>query len=97
MPNPCHAASAPLRLPPVRTRRAPAPVPVPVPVSRAAGHRQRGAGAAGFLLAQFQAIPEIGDTVAAHGWRFEVADRDGRRIDRIIASRLPAARRRQKV
>lgn len=53
--------------------------------------------AAGFLLAQFQAIPEIGDTVAAHGWRFEVADRDGRRIDRIIASRLPAARRRQKV
>ncbi|HWK95755.1 MAG TPA: hemolysin family protein [Pseudolabrys sp.] len=53
--------------------------------------------AAGFLLAQFQAIPEIGDATSAHGWRFEVADRDGRRIDRIVATRLPSARRRQKM
>jgi len=53
--------------------------------------------AAGFLLAQFQAIPEIGDTIAVHGWRFEVADRDGRRIDRIIATRVVSANRRQKL
>ncbi len=67
MPNPCHAASAPLRLPPVRTRRAPAPVPVPVPVSRAAGHRQRGAGAAGFLLASIPILTlGLGGVEAAH-------------------------------
>jgi putative hemolysin len=53
--------------------------------------------AAGFLLAQFQAIPEIGDAIAVHGWRFEVADRDGRRIDRIIATRVVPANRRQKL
>lgn len=53
--------------------------------------------AAGFLLAQFQAIPEIGDTIAAHGWRFEVADRDGRRIDRIVATRVVSPNRRQKL
>lgn len=51
--------------------------------------------AAGFLLAQFQAIPEIGDSIAVHGWRFEVADRDGRRIDRIIATRVVSVNRRQ--
>lgn len=50
--------------------------------------------AAGFLLAQFQALPHIGDATTAHGWRFEVADLDGRRIDRIIATRsLSTARR----
>lgn len=49
--------------------------------------------AAGFLLAQFQRIPQIGDTTTAHGWRFEVADLDGRRIDRIIATRVVTARR----
>jgi len=51
--------------------------------------------AAGFVLAQFQALPGIGDAIVAHGWRFEVADLDGRRIDRIIATRakLPATRR----
>lgn len=53
--------------------------------------------AAGFLLAQFQSIPEIGDSIAVHGWRFEVADRDGRRIDRIIASRVVPTNRRQKL
>jgi putative hemolysin len=50
--------------------------------------------AAGFLLAQFQAIPRIGDTIAAHGWRFEIADLDGRRIDRVIATRSRTAARR---
>ncbi|RDV01115.1 hemolysin family protein [Undibacter mobilis] len=53
--------------------------------------------AAGFLLARFQAIPQIGDAIAAHGWRFEIADLDGRRIDRIIATRVVTANRRQKL
>jgi CBS domain containing-hemolysin-like protein len=30
----------------------------------------------------------------AHGWRFEIADLDGRRIDRFIATRARAAARR---
>ena len=51
--------------------------------------------AAGFLLAQFQRIPGIGEATVAFGWHFEVADLDGRRIDRIIATRAkpPATRR----
>jgi putative hemolysin len=27
------------------------------------------------------------------GWRFEIVDLDGRRIDKVIASRRPSARR----
>jgi magnesium and cobalt exporter, CNNM family len=29
----------------------------------------------------------------SHGWRFEVVDLDGRRIDKVLASRMPASRR----
>ena len=50
---------------------------------------------AGFLLAQFQAIPHIGDTIVANGWRFEIADLDGRRIDRIVATRARETRTRR--
>ncbi len=34
---------------------------------------------AGFLLQEFGKIPEVGDHVVAHAWRFEVMDLDGRR------------------
>ena len=39
--------------------------------------------------------PSAGDrrTVDAQGWRFEVVDLDGRRIDKVIATRLPGGRR----
>ena len=39
--------------------------------------------------------PSAGDRrdVDAQGWRFEVVDLDGRRIDKVIASRLPGPRR----
>jgi magnesium and cobalt exporter, CNNM family len=30
-----------------------------------------------------------GECVDAQGWRFEVVDLDGRRIDKLIATRLP--------
>lgn len=43
--------------------------------------------AAGFLLHAFGAIPEVGARVAAQGWEFEVIDLDGRRIDKVLASR----------
>jgi putative hemolysin len=47
---------------------------------------------AGFALAQFKRIPAAGETFEAFGWHFEVVDLDGRRIDKVIASRGPARR-----
>ena len=48
---------------------------------------------AGFVLARFGRIPQIGEYTEAHGWRFEVVDLDGRRIDKIlIAKGLPRRR-----
>jgi putative hemolysin len=43
---------------------------------------------AGFLLDQFGAIPNVGEHVEAHGWRFEIVDLDGRRIDKVLATPL---------
>lgn len=40
---------------------------------------------AGFVLARFGRLPETGDYVEWHGWRFEVVDMDGRRIDKVLA------------
>jgi putative hemolysin len=48
---------------------------------------------AGYLLSHFHHLPATGETIDAQGWRFEVVDLDGRRIDKIIASRLPVPRR----
>lgn len=44
--------------------------------------------AAGFVLQHLGALPDVGQTFDAHGWRFEVIDMDGRRIDKILASRM---------
>jgi putative hemolysin len=44
---------------------------------------------AGFLLHEFGTIPDIGEHVEAHGWRFEIVDVDGRRIDKVLATPLP--------
>ncbi|MEX0644859.1 MAG: hemolysin family protein, partial [Parvularculaceae bacterium] len=43
---------------------------------------------AGFLLELLGRIPAPGETVEAQGWRFEIVDLDGRRIDKVIATRL---------
>jgi putative hemolysin len=43
---------------------------------------------AGFVLARFGRLPETGDYVDWHGWRFEVVDMDGRRIDKVLAQAL---------
>ncbi|MCC6490115.1 MAG: HlyC/CorC family transporter [Candidatus Hydrogenedentes bacterium] len=40
--------------------------------------------AAGFALAQFGHIPKAGSAFGSGGWRFEVVDMDGRRIDKIL-------------
>jgi putative hemolysin len=43
---------------------------------------------AGFLLQEFATIPSVGDKVSVAGWRFEIVDLDGRRIDKVLATRL---------
>lgn len=46
---------------------------------------------AGFALFQFGHLPEAGESFSHEGWRFEILDLDGRRIDKLLVSRLPAA------
>jgi putative hemolysin len=53
--------------------------------------------AAGFVLSQLGHLPEIGESFDTQGWRFEVVDLDGRRIDKILVSRIAAPRRRAAV
>ncbi len=48
---------------------------------------------AGFVLATLQHLPKTGEHVEAGGWRFEVVDLDGRRIDKVLASRVRLTRR----
>jgi putative hemolysin len=43
---------------------------------------------AGFILAQLGRVPGEGATVAYGGWRFEVVDMDGRRIDKVLVRRV---------
>lgn len=50
--------------------------------------------AAGFALHLFGRLPVTGDFVEHQGYRFEVLDLDGRRIDKLLVSKLPAATRR---
>jgi putative hemolysin len=50
--------------------------------------------AAGFALGQFGHLPAVGESFDSQRWRFEVVDLDGRRIDKILARRIAAGRRR---
>ncbi|WP_448585037.1 hemolysin family protein [Thermaurantiacus sp.] len=43
---------------------------------------------AGFVLAELEHIPETGEYFDAHGFRFEVVDMDGRKIDKLLVRRL---------
>jgi CBS domain containing-hemolysin-like protein len=45
---------------------------------------------AGFALFQFGHLPEVGEVFAYGGWRFEIVDLDGRRIDKILATKEDA-------
>jgi len=42
---------------------------------------------AGLIIAELRHLPKTGEIVEAHGWRFEVVDMDGHRIDKIIAAK----------
>jgi putative hemolysin len=44
---------------------------------------------AGFVLEQLGHIPELGESFDQGDWRFEIVDLDGRRIDKVLARRLP--------
>jgi putative hemolysin len=48
---------------------------------------------AGYILSHLHRLPATGECVDAQGYRFEVVDLDGRRIDKVIASRLPGVHR----
>jgi putative hemolysin len=45
---------------------------------------------AGFVLAQLGRVPAEGEAFAYGGWRFEVVDMDGRRIDKVLVRRAMA-------
>lgn len=49
---------------------------------------------AGFALSVLKRIPETGEVFTSDGWKFEVVDMDGRKIDKLLASR-PKRRRRE--
>ncbi|AGX87279.1 hemolysin family protein [Candidatus Symbiobacter mobilis] len=44
---------------------------------------------AGFLMATSGHLLATGETVRCGAWQFEVVDLDGRRVDKVLASRLP--------
>lgn len=44
---------------------------------------------AGLVISKLQHLPSTGEAVEALGWRFEVVDLDGRRIDKVLATRGP--------
>ena len=46
---------------------------------------------AGFILSQLHELPKPGDHLVWAGWRFEVVDMDGRRIDMILVQRQPGS------
>jgi putative hemolysin len=43
---------------------------------------------AGLVIGELQHLPIAGEAVETLGWRFEVVDLDGRRIDKVLASRI---------
>lgn len=45
---------------------------------------------AGFALTALGHLPEVGETFTHDGWRFEIVDLDGRRIDKLLARKISA-------
>ena len=46
---------------------------------------------AGLVLALLRRVPRTGDRIVFGGWRFEVLEMDGRRVDKVRASVEPVA------
>ncbi|SMF61777.1 hemolysin family protein [Allosphingosinicella indica] len=51
------------------------------------------ATAAGFALSVLKRIPEVGEHFNFAGWRFEISDMDGRKIDKMLAAEVARKRR----
>jgi putative hemolysin len=51
------------------------------------------ATAAGFALSVLKHLPEVGERFSHGGWQFEVVDLDGRKIDKLLASKVMRKRR----
>ena len=49
------------------------------------------ATAAGYVLSVMKRLPKEGERFDAQGWRFEVVDMDGRKIDKLLVSRCAKA------
>ena len=49
---------------------------------------------AGFVLHELEHVPDVGEVLEYDGWRFEIADMDGRRIDKLLVMppRVPPRR-----
>ena len=54
-----------------------------LPNEESAGYETLG----GMLMAEMGRIPNTGDSTSWNGWRFEVVDMDGNRVDKVLASR----------
>ena len=52
------------------------------------GEDREFATVAGFALSVLKRLPKEGESFTDQGWRFEVVDMDGRKIDKILVSRL---------
>ena len=48
---------------------------------------------AGYLIESFGRLPAVGDHIVVHNWRFEIMDLDGRRIDKVLASKPVVTKR----
>jgi putative hemolysin len=44
---------------------------------------------AGFVLEELAHLPQVGETFQRAPWKFEVLDMDGRRIDKVLVTRMP--------
>jgi putative hemolysin len=44
---------------------------------------------AGFALSRLGHLPDVGEHFEYEGWHFEIVDMDGRRIDKLLAKRVP--------
>lgn len=49
---------------------------------------------AGFVLSVLKSLPQVGETFEWRGWRFEIVDLDGARIDKVLVGRAPLTHRR---
>jgi len=45
---------------------------------------------AGWFSQRLSRVPTEGDEIEEHGWRFEIVDMDGIRVDKVLATKIPA-------